>query len=668
MNALIALAVWCQPHGPVTILTTQHRRPVSSSSCNSSTSSTSSYSPNQSQSNGNGATKLSTSTSTSTSTSATSLSPPHGTTSPSSSSLDDPINSQAQTLDQQKKSRRSPPQHSPGGGGGGGGGSCSSPISSRPSSTSNSGPCECQFSVPSGEKSLHSVDPTNSELSYISQPAPVDSSLFAPIRIACIRSLNAETYSGREGAVFFGDGVNGYVLSYMFTVYDAQSRGHRVKYTIMTMMTDRVYLVASMEYLISQFQVIASNLQSMANALYVPQQSPAARSMSYSSSHHRGSIMPENMPTKKGRPLTEVLAKPDIFVQLHAAFVSVLSNCGQRLTERHVQGRPMNDWYPFAAEDVEVALIETGDQEGPTTVDSLRELRRVLGPQKFNCLIWNSLVGNQVIIRGEEPRIVVEIVRSLEDVLPKECCTIILDSATYEQSYTCNILGLDRSVPIPPDMDPNDFILLDLCLTTFTRRPSATPSTTTDQNGDSKDQAPIYQADWSSTLSGAPNGLASAMEKMALEEESHNGPHSRPSIPGLLYSAGGGFQCQRRIYLLQAGEEPPDVLVDEKDQTRNRSTSLYYPLYIETINEILDLKLPKSIETKRLAVLREEWISKAKQFHNLYKAGCASDESVLNRFLVSMKVNRQDLKILRFFTRCARVTSHTQKYSVQASA
>lgn len=59
--------------------------------------------------------------------------------------------------------------------------------------------------------------------------------------------------------------------------------------------------------------------------------------------------------------------------------------------------------------------------------------------------------------------------------------------------------------------------------------------------------------------------------------------------------------------------------------------------------------------------------SKAKQFHNLYKAGCASDESVLSRFLVSMKVNRQDLKILRFFTRCARVTTHTQKYSSQVS-
>lgn len=183
-----------------------------------------------------------------------------------------------------------------------------------------------------------------------------------------------------------------------------------------------------------------------------------------------------------------------------------------------------------------------------------------------------------------------------------------MDSATYEQSYTCNILGLDRSVPIPPDMDPNDFILLDLCLTTFTRRPSATPSTTTDQNGNSKDPAPCYQANWSSLTPSGTNGLASAMEKMALEEESiKNGPHTRPSIPGLLYSAGGGFQCQRRIYLLQAGEEPPDVLLlDEKDQTRN-PTSPYYPLYIETINEILDLKLPKNIETKRLAVLREEW-------------------------------------------------------------
>ncbi|KAF9428578.1 hypothetical protein BGZ94_001881 [Podila epigama] len=659
MNALIALAVWCQPHGPVTILTTQHRRPVSSFATQphqqhpTDTHNSSPSRQHDATTNNN---------------SATSLGQPHVnvTTSPSSSSLDDPQQQQqhattttsstttqiqTQTLDH-KKSRRATHQSSLGGHGtGAGAASCHSPTS-RPSSgaTSSSGPCECQFSIPSGERSLHSVDPINSELSYVSQPAPVDSSLFAPIRIACIRSLNAETYSGREGAVFFGDGLNGYVLSYMFTVYDAQSRGHRVKYTIMTMMTDRVYLVASMEYLISQFQVIASNLQAMANALYVPQQSPAARSMSYSSSHHRGSIMPENTPTKKGRPLTEVLAKPDIFVQLHAAFASVLSNCGQRLTERHIQGRPMtNDWCAFSA-DLDMTYPENEDQEA--TVDSLRELRRVLGLQKFNRLIWNTLVGNQVIIRGEEPRIVVEIVRSLEEILPKDCCSIILNSTTYEQSYTCNILGLDRSVAIPTDMDPNDFILLDLCLTTFTHRSSATTSLTASEhsNGNGKltnDSPSSYQADWSTTtLHGSPSDLVGGMEKMAMDESTSkdgvttNGSHVRPSIPGGLLYSGGGFQCQRRIYLLQAGEEPPDALnlsENEKDksqlqtqlqsQSRQQQETPDFPLYVETVNEILDLKLPKSIEAKRLAVLREECVSKAKQFHNLYKAGCASDEA-----------------------------------------
>ena len=52
--------------------------------------------------------------------------------------------------------------------------------------------------------------------------------------------------------------------------------------------------------------------------------------------------------------------------------------------------------------------------EHSETIDSLRELRRVLGRQPFNRLIWNSLVGNQVIVRGEESRITREIIRSLE--------------------------------------------------------------------------------------------------------------------------------------------------------------------------------------------------------------------------------------------------------------
>ncbi|CAO3574441.1 unnamed protein product [Mortierella alpina] len=711
MNALIALAVWCQPHGPVTILTTQHRRPPSppsSSSAPSIPSLKTSPTPNtisngnsHSISSSNGSSNSST-THPAAKTQLESLSKPsahQGYTPAEDASSTYHLNNDAiaastqnsslhNTLPgpsasstgnpslEQKKSRRSLQQPSPNGG--------QSPVGSRSGSThpsvsssNSSSPCECQFSLPSGEKSLHSVDPANSKLSYISQPAPVDSSLFAPIRIACIPSLNAETYCGREGSVFFGDGVNGYVLSYMFTVYDAQSRGHRVKYTIMTMMTDRVYLVASMDYLISQFQVIASNLQSMAESFCPQQPSPAPRSLSYSSSHSRGSIMPENAPTKRGRPLTDVLAKPDIFVQLHAAFVSVLSNCSQRLIERHIQGRPINE---CTSPDITEERPLNGESgEHSETIDSLRELRRVLGRQPFNRLIWNSLVGNQVIVRGEESRITREIIRSLEGILPKECRNVILDGPAYEPSYACNILGLDRSVAIPPNMDPQDFILLDVCMNTFGHQiptpPTSLPASNHQKNGSGASPNNTYQADWSNTTFVADlKDLPSNLEKAVLSEQNQGVEQQRAptSSPGLLYSPGGGFQAQRRRYLLQAGEEPPEALEstfleENRKDTIDRKTMLVHsqqsPLYIETVNDILDLKMPKSIESKRLAVLREEWIGKSRQFHNLKKAGYASNQSVVDQFLQSMRVDKRDLKILRFFTRCARSSSlQSQKY------
>ncbi|KAF9940434.1 hypothetical protein BGZ65_007053 [Modicella reniformis] len=414
----------------------------------------------------------------------------------------------------------------------------------------------------------------------------------------------------------------------MFTVYDAQSRGHRVKYTIMTMMTDRVYLVASMEYLISQFQAIASNLQSMANALCPQQQSPASRSLSYSSSHHRGSIMPENVPTRRGRPLTDVLAKPDIFVQLHAAFVSVLSNCSRRLTERHIQGRPIN----------ERALQEQDQQQQPcdsenqgVVIESLRELRRVLGQQQFNRLVWNSVVGNQVIVRGEESRIVHEIIKSLQDVLPKDCCTIIHNGSSYEPTYACNILGLDHSIPIPPDLDPKDFILLDILMETLGHQIPTPPTSLPGNEAISS----VYQADWSTaTLVADIKDLSTHLEKTAT-------------------------QCRR--YLLQAGEELPETLIPNfgnvNGHSSGRTHSPHYqrPLrYIDTVNDILDYQMPPAIEAKRLAILREEWISKSIQFHNLYKTGKASDETVMDGFLQSLRVDKRDLKILRFFTRCAK--------------
>ncbi|KAI8599351.1 hypothetical protein EDD21DRAFT_162386 [Dissophora ornata] len=436
----------------------------------------------------------------------------------------------------------------------------------------------------------------------------------------------------------------------------------------------------------------------MAYAISPQQQSPAARSLSYSSSHHRGSIMPDNAPTKRGRPLTDVLAKPDIFVQLHAAFVSVLSNCSRRLTERHVQGRPINECALQEQKQEKQEQQSNGTNDTTVTVDSLRELRRVLGRKQFDKLVWNSAVGNQVIVRGQESKIVHEVIKALEDVLPMDCRTVIMDASSYEPSYQCNILGLDRSIPIPPDLDPNDFILLDICLgscldsclDSFSHQQIPTPPASFPANPPQKmgsgTLSPIYQADWSSaTLVVDMKDLSIKMEKSVVEEDtkksSLNGEADKtlvapvPSPPGgLLYSSpGGGFQAQRRTYLLQAGEEQPDELESNSGEMNGQDSigrgamsplMQSCPLYMETINDILNYNLPRHIEAKRLAVLRDEWISKSIQFHNLYKAGKASNEAVVNGFLQTMRVDKRDLKILRFFTRCAKSSTwvQSQKY------
>ncbi|KAF9975174.1 hypothetical protein BGZ73_001247 [Actinomortierella ambigua] len=813
MNALIAFAVWCQPHGPVTVLTTQHRRlssfPTSTSSLriqpttpllqypessanglgpsiltkpsngghsNNSTQTNLSTDTNEpldpssfssSSTNNNSIHKTAPFTQPSASTGVASLSGKASPNSASNNSVNNVMNSSSQGnqgsirtrgtqgvsaatapalsanapaslapstasnpattspgLEQRKASRRSLQPSS---------GSSQSPVSTRPAtpamggyphhSPQNTGSqggdstCECRFSVPTGEKSLHTLDSTMDDLAYISQPSPVDSSLFAPIRMACIRAFNSEKFCGKEGAVFFGDGVNGYVLTYMFLVSDPQSRGQHVKYAIMTMMTDRVYLVASMEYLISQFKRVAANLQAMASAMAHTSrapQSPAIRSTSFSSSH-RGSIIPDNSmgPTRRGRPLPDVVGKPDIFIRLHSAFVSILSSCSQRLFERHIVGKPEPQDNHFDIERCRVRMLDSpvelsvDEAESPppaVTIDSLRELRRVLGRQKFDRFIWNALIGNQVIVRGSETRIVSEIVLSLEDVLPKDCCTVIMNPSAYEPSYACNILGLHRSVGIPPDMDPRHFVLLDVCTSAFGHQVPTPPTSMpalSQSNGDSNDPSaatdgakandalskPVYQAEWPDPEYFVPDvqGLQLDVAQIALSKDGQQPLSTSPSAPlrgppksmptGVSYTSDAGFQAQRRIYHLQAGEESPqpaglggwspgplsgqspssnggkNLLTSSEIKSNGgggRSgamTKMQQPaLLVERVNEILDLKLPRQIEKRRFSILREEWISITKQFHNLYKARLASDEATVDKFLQSMKVDRRDLK------------------------
>jgi hypothetical protein len=100
-------------------------------------------------------------------------------------------------------------------------------------------------------KRLVTVDQDDPTVQYMgTTKAPQQPHLYKAVRLACVRSLTAEFCQGRDGPVLFGDDENGYVMSYMFKLRDSQARGEARFYSLMMLMTDRVYLVSCWPFLV----------------------------------------------------------------------------------------------------------------------------------------------------------------------------------------------------------------------------------------------------------------------------------------------------------------------------------------------------------------------------------------------------------------------------------
>lgn len=122
-------------------------------------------------------------------------------------------------------------------------------------------------------------------------------------------SLTAEFCQGRDGPVLFGDDENGYVMSYMFKLRDSQARGEARFYSLMILMTDRVYLISCWPFLVrwglmislhvyvshswlhnSAFRSMALNLQERANIIFQKEKESSRHSSYYSSTTRRTPI------------------------------------------------------------------------------------------------------------------------------------------------------------------------------------------------------------------------------------------------------------------------------------------------------------------------------------------------------------------------------------------
>lgn len=332
----------------------------------------------------------------------------------------------------------------------------------------------------------------DAEVSYVSTQRPHHRDVFAMVRQACVRSLSCEVCPGNEGPIFFGDDQQGHAISYTFYIKDNEARGMKRLYSILVVMMDKIYLLNSWPFLVRHMKTVVEHLQTKAEVVYKEEQ------VKNPQRSHRlvSSVNPKNYINKRGgnkpaRSLIELTDDRHIFKILHTAFVWILKACGNRLSETLLEGPPTEDSIIDmekqeeteegfvklfkkelgVSEDVEPAEevrteVQSVDEQEVTADDdspevkNIRHLVQLIGPRKFSVLAHHTIVGNQVIVRGNGTTLVKTFLAALTSLLPKGCYRAEPYKNCYIESYRCNLLGLPPSISIPPHVNTSEVYLV----------------------------------------------------------------------------------------------------------------------------------------------------------------------------------------------------------------
>lgn len=332
----------------------------------------------------------------------------------------------------------------------------------------------------------------DAEVSYVSTQRPHHRDVFAMVRQACVRSLSCEVCPGNEGPIFFGDDQQGHAISYTFYIKDNEARGMKRLYSILVVMMDKIYLLNSWPFLVRHMKTVVEHLQTKAEVVYKEEQ------VKNPQRSHRlvSSVNPKNFINKRGgnkpaRSLIELTDDRHIFKILHTAFVWILKACGNRLSETLLEGPPTEDSIIDmekqeeteegfvklfkkelgVSEDVEPAEevrteVQSVDEQEVTADDdspevkNIRHLVQLIGPRKFSVLAHHTIVGNQVIVRGNGTTLVKTFLAALTSLLPKGCYRAEPYKNCYIESYRCNLLGLPPSISIPPHVNTSEVYLV----------------------------------------------------------------------------------------------------------------------------------------------------------------------------------------------------------------
>eukprot|EP00111_Clytia_hemisphaerica_P017928 TCONS_00053059-protein len=334
--------------------------------------------------------------------------------------------------------------------------------------------CEGCRSIEPGQPGYISID-REYHISYISSQHPDEPELFAVLRHACVRSLSCEVCPGREGPIMFGDESSGYVFSHTFHLKDLQSRGFQRWYSLICVMMDRIFLVNSWQFLISNFKGIIDELQHKSERVYKEEQSSSKGPQSAEVLLHqpRNTLYPDQF-RRVGqvyRSLADITKDTDVFQYLHKMFGWILKAGGiERYTEKVLVGPPVEEYLLDENNQGETEfdkeihdLLNDQNEDGPI-FQSLIQMHKILGNANFLKMAYHVVRGDQLVVRGKYKRTAASVLETAKFLVPAGCVQgCRYHEPEYVDSFRCNFLGLQEEAQVPDHVLESDlFVLVDI--------------------------------------------------------------------------------------------------------------------------------------------------------------------------------------------------------------
>lgn len=277
-------------------------------------------------------------------------------------------------------------------------------LNNSTSNSANNNPCSGCGSI--GNKVVFMSEDKDSSIMFVSS----EKSIFgkdSQSSLITLRSLSCEitVANNQEGLVYFGDSrLNS--LCFTFKLKDSMARGFEKLYSIVIIMKDKMFLLNTQPFLSNNIKDIAKQIQDSTQKIYEIEQKTFPQRAERLNTGKASNVPPRN--------LRELTGESNIFAHLHSMFSWVLWAGSRYYSEILTLGthstpalyKDIEDGYAYCTIDKEDFLMHnfpSSSNDVSAIHDSSYNLRslKALASLSFNQILYCSLVGIQIVIRGE---------------------------------------------------------------------------------------------------------------------------------------------------------------------------------------------------------------------------------------------------------------------------